>query len=98
MRRLLILAVFALAVCAQTETSTSFCFAQTNPTKAGSPSETAAKSAQVDALLAPLSQGNAPGVAVLVVRDGQVLHHKGYGLARLDTRESIGPRRHLIWH
>lgn len=91
MRRLLIIGVFSLAICAQSATSTSFCFAQANVDKAASPAETAAKSAQVDALAAPLSQGNAPGAVVLVVRDGQVLHHKGYGLARLDTKESIGP-------
>ncbi len=68
----------------QTSTLGSQPASQANP-KA---SDLAAKSAQVDALLAPL-QGNSPGVAVMVIKDGQVVHHKGYGLARIDRREAI---------
>ena len=53
-------------------------------------SDVAVKSAQVDALLAPFNQPNTPGVAVLVMRDGQVVHRKGYGMARLDAEERVG--------
>ncbi len=49
------------------------------------------KSSQVDALFALWSQGNSPGVAVLVVKDGKVLHRKGYGLANLETKTFVTP-------
>ena len=49
------------------------------------------KSAQVDALFAPFNQGETPGAAVLVIQNGAIVHHKGYGLARLDTKEPITP-------
>ncbi|MGJ3263055.1 MAG: serine hydrolase domain-containing protein [Salinarimonas sp.] len=38
----------------------------------------------VDALVAPLVGVEAPGVAVLVARDGAILHAAGYGVADLD--------------
>jgi CubicO group peptidase (beta-lactamase class C family) len=46
---------------------------------------------KVDALLAPWSKGDTPGVAVLVIKDGKVLLKKGYGLASLETKKPIGP-------
>lgn len=46
---------------------------------------------KVDALLAPWSQGDTPGAAILVIKDGQVLLKKGYGLANLETRQPIDP-------
>ncbi|HKS28201.1 MAG TPA: serine hydrolase [Pyrinomonadaceae bacterium] len=49
-----------------------------------------ARSAQVDALMAAVVKENSPGAAVMVIRDGKVLHSKGYGLARLDTKEPVG--------
>lgn len=49
------------------------------------------KSSQVDALFALWSQDNSPGVAVLVVKDGKVLHRKGYGLANLETKTRMSP-------
>ena len=52
----------------------------------------AERSAQVDALFRSWIADDAPGAAVLVVRDGGVEHRKGYGLASLRTREPIGPR------
>lgn len=48
------------------------------------------KSAQVDALVSSLVKENSPGAAVMVIQDGQVVHGKGYGLARLDIREPVG--------
>ncbi len=50
------------------------------------------KSSQVDALFALWSQGNSPGVAVLVAKDGKVLHRKGYGLANLETKTLVSPK------
>lgn len=47
------------------------------------------KSLQVDDLFAPLLKANAPGFAVLVMKDGKVLHNKGYGLANLKTLKPI---------
>lgn len=37
-------------------------------------------------------RGRRPGAAVLVLREGRVLHRRGYGLADLDSREKITPR------
>jgi CubicO group peptidase (beta-lactamase class C family) len=49
------------------------------------------KSAQVDALFAPWTQGRRPGAAVLVVQDGKVVHKKGYGLADIAANTPITP-------
>jgi CubicO group peptidase (beta-lactamase class C family) len=57
--------------------------------KSSASGEQAERSLQVDALLAPLLKGNAPGFAVLVMKEGKVLHNKGYGLANLKTLEPI---------
>ena len=46
---------------------------------------------RVDSLFAPLSKGNTPGVAVIVIKDGHVLLKKGYGLANLETKKAIEP-------
>src|SRR5215471_2591493 len=53
---------------------------------------TADNSSQVDALMAQWSQGNTPGAAIIVIRDGRVLHEKGYGLANLTTKERINAK------
>lgn len=57
--------------------------------QAAATSALAAKSAQVDALFAPFNQGGTPGVAVMVIQEGQIVHSKGYGLARLDSKEPV---------
>ncbi|MDB4873771.1 MAG: hypothetical protein JWM41_217 [Gemmatimonadetes bacterium] len=46
---------------------------------------------RVDSLFAAQAQGLNPGVAVVVVRDGKVLLHKGYGYASLENRVPITP-------
>lgn len=46
---------------------------------------------QVDALLKPWSQGDTPGAAIIVIKEGQVLLKRGYGLANLESRQPIGP-------
>lgn len=46
-------------------------------------------SAQVDVLMAPWTGTGTPGAAVLVVRNGEVVHKKGYGMASLTKRQPI---------
>ncbi len=46
--------------------------------------------------MAPWSQGNTPGAAILVIHNGQVLHKKGYGLASLKTRTRITPNTSFL--
>lgn len=46
--------------------------------------------ARAEALLADY-QGNAPGAALLVVRDGQALVRRGFGLAELETGRAVTP-------
>lgn len=49
-------------------------------------------SSLVDALLSRWVQADTPGAAVIVVRHGNVLFEKGYGLADVARREPITPR------
>lgn len=91
MKRLFFIAAFISALFALTIREPA-CLAQTVPAKeSGAASSLTAAATQVDALLSPFNQGRTPGVAVLVIKDGQIVHHKGYGLARLDINEPIGP-------
>lgn len=46
---------------------------------------------QVNALLAHLDSKDAPGAAVLVVKDGVVMFERGYGVTDLRTRQAIDP-------
>src|SRR5512138_328203 len=39
---------------------------------------------KVDALFAAVARSAGPGAAVLVVRDGKIIHEKGYGMANLE--------------
>src|SRR5437588_5308432 len=48
-------------------------------------------SSQVDALLAPLTEGVRPGAVVLVGREGKVLHKKAYGMADVSRRIPLTP-------
>jgi len=50
-----------------------------------------ASSAQIDSIFAPLKYSNAPGVAVLVVHDGQIVFRHGYGVTDLRTLHPITP-------
>jgi CubicO group peptidase (beta-lactamase class C family) len=43
-------------------------------------------SGKIDALFQAYSQSSAPGACVSVIKDGQVLYSKGYGLANLEER------------
>ena len=46
-------------------------------------------SKDLDSLFSGIFPDNAPGAAVLVIKDGKTVFDKGYGLARLDTGEKV---------
>jgi CubicO group peptidase (beta-lactamase class C family) len=48
-------------------------------------------SSRVDAIFDPVTAGQRPGAAVLVVKDGVALHQRGYGFADLTRRTPITP-------
>jgi CubicO group peptidase (beta-lactamase class C family) len=48
-------------------------------------------STQIDAIFAPLKSSNAPGAAVLVVRDGKPVFRRGYGVTDLRTLRTLHP-------
>lgn len=58
-------------------------------TQTGAAAQDAARSAQLDALMGTLIRVDAPGAAVMVIQDGRIVHARGYGLARLDTKEPV---------
>jgi CubicO group peptidase (beta-lactamase class C family) len=49
-------------------------------------------STQIDAIFAPLKSDNAPGAAVLVVRNGKAVYRQGYGVTDLRTFHAIDPQ------
>jgi len=51
--------------------------------------------AEVDELCSPWKRDDAPGVAVAVFRNGQIILNKGYGLANLDSKKPIAPN--TVW-
>ena len=55
-------------------------------------SETSAdRSAQVDALFTGFTDGVQPGVAVMVIRNGEVVHQAGYGYADVEEQVALAP-------
>jgi len=50
-----------------------------------------ALSVRIDRLFAAWNRPDSPGAAVLIVRDGQVLHRRGYGQAQLEHAAPITP-------
>lgn len=54
--------------------------------------QAAEASHKVDALFAPFTEGRQPGAAVMVIRNGKVVHQAGYGYADLDTGTPITPQ------
>lgn len=49
------------------------------------------KCGRVDQLLSPWDRADAPGVAIAVVQDGEVIHKRGYGRAQLEYAIPITP-------
>lgn len=58
---------------------------------AAKPVTTGDESARVDALFAELAVGVRPGAAVMVIRDGAIIHARGYGYANLEEQTPITP-------
>src|SRR5438477_11410574 len=47
-------------------------------------------SAQIDSLVEKtLKTFDVPGIAVAIVKDGKVIHSKGYGVRNLNTKEKV---------
>jgi CubicO group peptidase (beta-lactamase class C family) len=61
------------------------------PGRAGAQVTTDPREARVDSLFAELDSPASPGVAVVVVREGEVLLRKGYGSANLEYQRPITP-------
>ena len=77
------------ALCAGTALFTACGFAAVT-IAAEAPSATQ-MSAQVDALFAQWAKPTSPGCAVAVMKDGQIVHERGYGMADLDHDIPITP-------
>jgi CubicO group peptidase (beta-lactamase class C family) len=94
MKKLLTIALFfsfaATALVAQTPTAKSGSLPPVGTLTVG-PASKEELAARVDALLAQWNTGETPGVAVLVVRDGQILLSKGYGLSNIEGKAPIRP-------
>ena len=43
-----------------------------------------------------IAEGEVPGAALVVVRDGRIILSRGYGLADLGRREAMSPSHHLL--
>ncbi len=56
------------------------------------PTDWAEQPKQVDAIFASFVTEDSPGGAVIVIRDGQILHKAGYGLADLQGDVPIAPK------
>lgn len=92
MRRIPTVAAFTLLSLVLAQVEHGSARGQPSPVKGASSSGALAdKSAQVDALFAPFTQGRTPGAAVLVVQDGRVVHKRGYGLADIAANIPINP-------
>ncbi len=50
---------------------------------------------QLDDLFAPWNRSDAPGLAVGVAKDGQILYRRGFGMASLESRTAIAPTTRL---
>ncbi|MEH2528034.1 MULTISPECIES: serine hydrolase domain-containing protein [unclassified Bradyrhizobium] len=61
--------------------------ATTSTARSESPDETA----RVDQLFQQWDKPNSPGCAVAVMKDGRIVHKRGYGMADLDRGEKITP-------
>jgi CubicO group peptidase (beta-lactamase class C family) len=54
------------------------------------------KSRRIDALLAGWIQKNGPGMAAMLIRDGQIEYRKGFGLADIEARKPITPNTQFL--
>src|SRR4051812_24830006 len=54
-------------------------------------SEPQGEAARVDQLFQQWDKPNSPGCAVAVMKDGRIVHARGYGMADVDRGEKITP-------
>src|SRR5215470_10598818 len=47
--------------------------------------------ASIDSVFAPINRKDSPGCGLGIVRDGQLMYERGYGLASLEHGVPIGP-------
>jgi CubicO group peptidase (beta-lactamase class C family) len=59
---------------------------------AQNPSKPSAMASKIETIFAPIVAPNSPGFAVLILKDGQKLFERGYGLRDLHTATKIDPR------
>ena len=59
--------------------------------QAGEASSASEETRQVDKLFSGFNDGLQPGVAVMVIHEGAVVHSKGYGYANLEKKTPITP-------
>jgi len=65
-------------------------YANAQPTTLTPDEKSSSQSKQADALMASWFKSDAPGAAVMVIKDGRTLLSKGYGLANRETKEAFG--------
>ena len=78
---------FSLMLLAFLSISAQKYFSGYSQNQSSSDSTTTAQSAKVDTLMATWFKTDSPGAALIVIRDGQIAHRKGYGFANRETRE-----------
>src|SRR5687767_12737640 len=60
--------------------------------KTNNPTSGPGTTAKIDQLFAQWNRADAPGAAVVIVKDGAVVYQRGYGSANLETRTPITPQ------
>jgi CubicO group peptidase (beta-lactamase class C family) len=60
--------------------------------RAQDPAKPSATASKIETIFAPIVAPNSPGIAVLVLKDGQKLFERGYGLRDLHSAAKIDPR------
>jgi CubicO group peptidase (beta-lactamase class C family) len=91
--RRLAVAVLAVAASLLVVTASTWVSVSTPPHAAGTVDSFLQDSlaARVDALMAPWDRPGSPGAAIALVRDGEVVYARGYGLANLEYGIPITP-------
>ncbi len=63
---------------------------------AGGPAPSSDLARGIDAVFADLDRPGSPGAAVSVIRDGEIIHSRGYGYAQIEHGVSVTP--HTVFH
>ena len=63
---------------------------------AGDPASSSDLAAGIDAVFADLDRPGSPGAAVSVIRDGEIIHARGYGHAQIEHGVPVTP--HTVFH